>query len=202
MQCTCVYSFVTHYLIIDTARYCKQLFVSSMVVLQITILCVIISLCSSFVPSLRVTRSGALLFSAIRDSLLPQQLYFSENAMNRVRKLLSEQEGSKILRVSLSGGGDDGDYIEWKYCLEFDDVAVIQDKDKYALFQNEDWRYVVEKQYLPLIANCKIDYIDDIFKGGFKFLNPQATGTCGCAASFTTDTDRKFINNVLTKDNK
>ena len=80
--------------------------------------------------------------------------------------------------------------------------SIVPFSESLNSFQNEDWRYVVEKEYLPLIANCKIDYIDDIFKGGFKFLNPQATGTCGCAASFTTDTDRKFINNVLTKDNK
>lgn len=151
------------------------------------------------VGSSRAGRSA--LASAISDdSILASKLFFSENAMKRVRKLLTEQEGSKILRVSLTGGGDEGDYIEWKYRLEFDDVSVTQDKEKYALFQDsDDWNYIVDREYLPLIANCKIDYIDDILKGGFKFKNPQAAGTCGCAASFTTDTDRKFVNNVLTK---
>jgi Fe-S cluster assembly iron-binding protein IscA len=30
-----------------------------------------------------------------------------------------------------------------------------------------------------------IDFVAGIYGGGFKFTNPNATGTCGCGTSFS-----------------
>ena len=36
-----------------------------------------------------------------------------------------------------------------------------------------------------LLNGSELDYVDGLTGAGFKFKNPNATGTCGCGESFS-----------------
>ena len=94
-------------------------------------------------------------------------------------KITREQEGidaSHGLRVAVRGGGCSG----FEYALDFEKEA-----------RENDWVYdqsgltiyidAVSARYLQ---GTSIDYVLGMAGAGFKFINPKATGTCGCGSSF------------------
>jgi iron-sulfur cluster assembly protein len=44
----------------------------------------------------------------------------------------------------------------------------------------------VDNASAPYLKGTVIDFVGGIYGGGFKFTNPNATGTCGCGTSFST----------------
>ncbi len=94
-------------------------------------------------------------------------------------KITRDQEGidpSHGLRVAVRGGGCSG----FEYALDFDKEA-----------RENDWVYdqngltvfidAVSARYLQ---GTSIDYVLGMAGAGFKFINPNASGTCGCGSSF------------------
>ncbi|HEY7213125.1 MAG TPA: iron-sulfur cluster assembly accessory protein [Thermoanaerobaculia bacterium] len=94
-------------------------------------------------------------------------------------KITREQEGidaSHGLRVAVRGGGCSG----FEYALDFEKEA-----------RENDWVYdqsgltiyidAVSARYLQ---GTSIDYVLGMAGAGFKFNNPNVTGTCGCGSSF------------------
>jgi iron-sulfur cluster assembly accessory protein len=43
---------------------------------------------------------------------------------------------------------------------------------------------LVDPASQPLLQGVEIDFVDSINGGGFKFINPNATASCGCGKSF------------------
>lgn len=94
-------------------------------------------------------------------------------------KITREQEGidpAHGLRVAVRGGGCSG----FEYSLDFENEARPND---YVYEQNGLTLYVdsVSARYLE---GTTIDYVLGMAGAGFKFINPQAKGTCGCGSSF------------------
>ncbi len=94
-------------------------------------------------------------------------------------KITRQQEGfdeSHGLRVAVQGGGCSG----FEYRLDFEKEP-----------RDNDWVYEVNglKVYVDPISSrylegTIIDYAFGLGGAGFKFINPKATGTCGCGSSF------------------
>ena len=94
-------------------------------------------------------------------------------------KITRDQEGidaSHGLRVAVRGGGCSG----FEYALDFEKEAREND---WVYDQNGLTIYIdaVSARYLQ---GTSIDYVLGMAGAGFKFNNPNASGTCGCGSSF------------------
>lgn len=98
-------------------------------------------------------------------------------AIKEVKRLLSEkQEKTLGLRVGVKGGGCSG----LSYSMNFD----VQ-KSGDNVFENEDTRVFVDPKSLLYLEGMTLDFSDSLEGRGFKFINPNASKTCGCGESFS-----------------
>lgn len=81
------------------------------------------------------------------------------------------------LRVAVVGGGCSG----FQYSLSFDTAARPDD----TVFEQHGVRLFVDSTSLPYLRGMTIDYVTGLHGAGFKFLNPNASRTCGCGSSFS-----------------
>ncbi len=81
------------------------------------------------------------------------------------------------LRVSVLGGGCSG----FQYNLGFDQET----RDDDVVLQQHGVRVVVDATSFPYLQGMTLDYVNSLHGAGFKFLNPNATRTCGCGSSFS-----------------
>ena len=101
----------------------------------------------------------------------------SPNAIKEVRRLLSERPEKDLgLRVGVKGGGCSG----LSYLLNFD---VKHEGDN--AFEFEGTRVFVDAKSLLYLEGMTLDFSDSLQGRGFKFVNPNASKTCGCGESFS-----------------
>ena len=94
-------------------------------------------------------------------------------------KLTREQEGLEEacgLRVAVRGGGCSG----FEYALDFE----LEARETDVVLEYDDLRVFVDPISARYLQGTEIDYTLGATGAGFKFINPQATGTCGCGSSF------------------
>ena len=101
----------------------------------------------------------------------------TEKAQGKVKELIKNQKPGSFLRVGVKGGGCSG----LLYDIKFDD----QFSDKDRSFEISGIRVVCDLKSTLYLAGMQVDYSDDLLSGGFKFINPNAKGSCGCGTSFT-----------------
>jgi len=103
----------------------------------------------------------------------------TEKALRMV-KLTREQEGMDEdcgLRVAVRGGGCSG----FEYAIDFEEAA----RDTDTVLAYDGLNLYVDPISGRYLDGTIIDYSLGMTGTGFKFLNPKATGTCGCGSSFT-----------------
>ena len=101
----------------------------------------------------------------------------SPNAIKEVKRLLSERTEKDLgLRVGVKGGGCSG----LSYLLNFD---VKHEGDN--AFEFEGTRVFVDPKSLLYLEGMTLDFSDSLQGRGFKFVNPNASKTCGCGESFS-----------------
>lgn len=101
----------------------------------------------------------------------------TENAARRVKHLIdSEGDPSKMLRVSVSGGGCSG----FQYSFSLDDKTLGDD----LLFQQHGITVVVDEISLDLVKGSELDFVENLMGSAFSLRNPNAVSTCGCGSSF------------------
>lgn len=101
----------------------------------------------------------------------------TDRAADKVREFMaSEEDDASALRIAIEGGGCSG----FQYALDFEkeqrDTDYVIDYDGLRVFVDP-----VSSRYLE---GTTIDYVLGMSGAGFKFLNPKATGQCGCGSSF------------------
>ncbi|HXV62929.1 MAG TPA: iron-sulfur cluster insertion protein ErpA [Vicinamibacteria bacterium] len=101
----------------------------------------------------------------------------TELAATKVHEFL-EQNGRPEagLRVRVVGGGCSG----FQYQLALDEAASEGDE----VFEQNGVRLFVDPRSYLYLDGTQIDYVEDIMGSGFRFSNPNATGSCGCGESF------------------
>ncbi len=106
-------------------------------------------------------------------------LLLTENAIAQVKNLLArdKREGHG-LRVSVTDGGCSG----YSYKLDFD----LEQRPEDAVLERNGVKVFVDRASVPFLKGTVIDFVAGLYGGGFKFINPNATGTCGCGTSFST----------------
>ena len=88
-----------------------------------------------------------------------------------------EGKTDAALRIGVVGGGCSG----MQYTLGFD--TTIRPDD--AISEQHGVRLVIDPGSAPYLRGTVIDYVTGLHGAGFKFVNPNATRTCGCGSSFS-----------------
>src|SRR4029453_6500347 len=80
------------------------------------------------------------------------------------------------LRLRVIGGGCAG----FQYDLYFEDSPTDLDET----FESHGIRVYIDPLSYQYLDGTEIDYVEGVHGSGFKFGNPNVTGTCGCGSSF------------------
>ena len=81
------------------------------------------------------------------------------------------------LRIQVEGGGCSG----FKYTMRLEENPSATDQ----LIDCDGVTLLVDENSFPMLDGVTVDFVDSLEGSGFKFENPNATGTCGCGNSFT-----------------
>ena len=81
------------------------------------------------------------------------------------------------VRLGVKGGGCSG----MSYVIEYCD----QPRAKDQVFEVEGAKVYVDPKSLIYLNGTTFDFVDTFQQKGFKFVNPQVKGECGCGESFT-----------------
>ncbi len=100
----------------------------------------------------------------------------TENAARQIQKHLMTQDAS-ALRIGVKKSGCSG------YAYHLDFAKDISEQD--LCFEDHGITLVVEKDRLPLLDGLTVDFVKQGVNETFRFINPNATGECGCGESFT-----------------
>ena len=104
----------------------------------------------------------------------------TERAATEIRDLLERQEKrNAALRVFVQGGGCSG--LNYGMGIE----EAIEEEDH--VFECFGVRVVVDPMSMNYVSGASVDYVEDVMGGGFKIENPNATRSCGCGSSFSTE---------------
>jgi len=97
----------------------------------------------------------------------------------KIEELAAEEGWPAIVRVSLQGGGCAG----FMNNIEF----VLDKKDNDEEIISNGVLIFIDPISLQYLDGTVIDYEDhNMMQVGFKFINPNSTGSCGCGKSFST----------------
>ena len=111
-------------------------------------------------------------------------ILITETAMKKLAGLASDQGQDKLLRVGVRSGGCSG----MSYTMDFVPSSEKEQNDEiydYELENGSILRVICDPKSLLYIYGMQLDFSTDLIGGGFNFINPNATQTCGCGSSFS-----------------
>ena len=110
-------------------------------------------------------------------------ILITNDAVEQISSLLKNQTDKKALRVGVRSGGCSG----MSYTMDFIGGEEINSDDKvydYSLSSEQTFKVVCDPKSLLYIYGMQLDFSKDLIGGGFNFVNPNASQTCGCGSSF------------------
>lgn len=69
------------------------------------------------------------------------------------------------------------------YCYDLGFISQADPSD--TLFERQGWAIAIPSAQVSLVQGLRLDYVEDLMGGGFRFHNPQANQTCGCGLAFS-----------------
>ena len=106
-------------------------------------------------------------------------ILLTKKAEDKVKEIMSEQpEPYAGLRIQVVGGGCSG----FSYRMGFDKNFNDQSDQ---MFEFDGLKVFIDKQSLLYMDGAEVDYVEGLESAGFKFNNPNSTGSCGCGSSFS-----------------
>ena len=110
-------------------------------------------------------------------------ILITNDAIEQISSLLKNQTDKKALRVGVRSGGCSG----MSYTMGFVGGDEINPDDKvydYSLSSEQTFKVICDPKSLLYIYGMQLDFSKDLIGGGFNFVNPNASQTCGCGSSF------------------
>ena len=110
-------------------------------------------------------------------------ILITKDAIEQISSLLNNQTDKKALRVGVRSGGCSG----MSYTMNFIGGDEIKSDDKvydYSLSSEQTFKVVCDPKSLLYIYGMQLDFSKELIGGGFNFVNPNASQTCGCGSSF------------------
>ncbi|MCC2646489.1 MAG: iscA [Rickettsiaceae bacterium] len=101
----------------------------------------------------------------------------SDNAAKRIEQLLAQRGKVSLgIRVGVKAGGCSG----LSYVIEYADEKKAFEEEIHAKGVN----VFIDPKAIMYVLGSEMDYVEDKFKSGFTFKNPNEKGRCGCGESF------------------
>ena len=98
-------------------------------------------------------------------------------AAQEIRRQLDKQAQSETgVRLAVKGGGCSG----LSYHLDYD-----QPSERDHVLDQDGIRVLIDRKSAIYLKGMTLDFKDDLNSRGFRFINPNATNTCGCGESFS-----------------
>ena len=119
----------------------------------------------------------------IKNSDDGKGILITNDAIEQILNLLKGQIDKKALRVGVRSGGCSG----MSYTMDFIGGDEINADDKvydYSLSSEQTFKVICDPKSLLYIYGMQLDFSKDLIGGGFNFVNPNASQTCGCGSSF------------------
>ena len=119
----------------------------------------------------------------IKNSDDGKGILITNDALEQISNLLNGQSDKKALRVGVRSGGCSG----MSYTMDFIETNEINPDDKvydYSLKADQSFQVVCDPKSLLYIYGMQLDFSKELIGGGFNFVNPNASQTCGCGSSF------------------
>ena len=119
----------------------------------------------------------------IKNSDDGKGILITNDAIEQISNLLQGQSEKKALRVGVRSGGCSG----MSYTMDFIGGNEINPDDKvydYSLNSDKSFQVVCDPKSLLYIYGMQLDFSKELIGGGFNFVNPNASQTCGCGSSF------------------
>ena len=119
----------------------------------------------------------------IKNSDDGKGILITNDAIEQISNLLKSQSDTKALRVGVRSGGCSG----MSYTMDFIGSNEIDPDDKvydYSLKVDQSFQVVCDPKSLLYIYGMQLDFSKELIGGGFNFVNPNASQTCGCGSSF------------------
>ena len=119
----------------------------------------------------------------IKNSDDGKGILITNDAIEQISNLLKNQTDKKALRVGVRSGGCSG----MSYTMDFIGGDEINSDDKvydYSLNSEQTFQVVCDPKSLLYIYGMQLDFSKELIGGGFNFVNPNASQTCGCGSSF------------------
>ena len=119
----------------------------------------------------------------IKNSDDGKGILITNDAIEQISNLLNGQSDKKALRVGVRSGGCSG----MSYTMDFIETNEINPDDKvydYSLKADQSFQVVCDPKSLLYIYGMQLDFSKELIGGGFNFVNPNASQTCGCGSSF------------------
>ena len=104
----------------------------------------------------------------------------TDNAVTAIRDAFSEEGTSSeeaYLRVGVRGGGCSG--------MAYDLSVEKERRDDDTEVEKDGVRLLVDMKSQLYLTGITLDHTTGLNGRGFVFVNPNATGTCGCGESFS-----------------
>jgi len=115
---------------------------------------------------------------SVAETFNPSNINLTESAVNKVRKLVLEEENDELkLRVFITGGGCSG----FQYGFTFDELAADDDTS----VERDGVTVLVDPMSFQYLAGSEVDYVEGLEGSRFVINNPNASTTCGCGSSFS-----------------
>ena len=106
-----------------------------------------------------------------------KQITVSDRAAKQIAAIIASETGSKMLRVSVEGGGCSG--FQYKFDL-------VQDRsDDDLAIEKGGITVLIDSVSQMYMEGSEIDFADELIGAAFKINNPNATASCGCGTSFS-----------------
>jgi iron-sulfur cluster insertion protein len=100
----------------------------------------------------------------------------TDRAAAKVKEIADAEDlTSQGLRLRVVGGGCAG----FTYDLYFEDQITDMDEE----FESNGVKLYVDPLSFQYLENTEIDYVEGVHGSGFKFNNPNTSGSCGCGSS-------------------
>ncbi len=111
-------------------------------------------------------------------------ILITNSAMKQLARLCQEKGDCQLLRVGVRSGGCSG----MSYTMDFVPQSDQEEEDEVYEYISSDgvtFKVICDPKSLLYIYGMQLDFSKDLIGGGFNFINPNASQTCGCGSSFS-----------------
>ena len=107
-----------------------------------------------------------------------ETLILTQAAQDKIKSMMAKEgKGGCGLRLSVVTGGCAG--------LSYDMRFQKQPYENDVIIKQKEFDVFVNPQSFSYLKGITVDYVDTLKESGFKYINPNASSSCGCGTSFS-----------------